>query len=592
MSTTTMEVAEKITKDSLADIISGRWDVWKNQRNGWEQERSEIRDYIFATDTRNTSGSSTPWKNRTHLPKICHIRDNLHANYVSSLFPNDDWVRWEGYTQDDDEEQKRSAIQAYMENKVRQSEYVETASRLLLDYIDYGMAIADVMWIDDKKTAEDGTVTQGYVGPKLTRVSPLDIVFDPTAVSFTNAPKITRTITRVGDLMMRKASEGGDWLDMAVDKAMDVRNRIGTTRKDDFNKANAYTVDKFGNLFEYYSSGFVEVLEFEGTMHDPEHGILDDYIITIIDRAHVVRKEPIPAWKRGGFKAMTTWRKRPDNLIGMGPLDNLIGLQYRLDHLENAKADAWDLLITPMFKIKGDVDEFEFRPGGEVHMDVEGDIEPMTKPTEALAANNEIGFIMEIMEEMAGAPKNMMGHRTPGEKTLGEVNQLETAASRIFQEKISQFERELLEPTLNSYLELSVQKMDGVDVIRVMDDDFGVANFRKVQKEDITAKGKVRPIGARHFAHRAQLMQNLTGIANSPVWQKVERHFSDKHLAKLIEDSLQLTRFSLFSDNSGMFEQAEAAGMAQQLQQSNELDSITEIDEEPVEEDIPLDEES
>ena len=575
-----MEASEVISREALADIVSNKWDTWKNQRAGWEEERQEIRNYIFATDTSNTTGDSTPWKNRTHIPKICHIRDNLHANYMASLFPNDDWVRWEGHSKEDDDEDKKKAIQAYMSNKIRLSEYIETSSRLLLDYIDSGIAICDVIWVDDKKTTKDGEIIQGYVGPRLLRISPNDIVFDPTAINFSSAPKITRTITRVGDLKLKAQSEGGEWLDEAVAKAVDTRNRIGTTRKDDFNKANAYSIDKFGNLFEYYSSGFVEVLEFEGTMHSPDGTMLDDYVITIIDRAHVVRKEPIPAWKRGGFKAMTSWRKRPDNLIGMGPLDNLIGLQYRLDHLENAKADAWDLIITPMFKIKGDVDEFEFRPGGEVHMSEDGDIEPLTKPTEALAVNNEISYIMQLMEEMAGAPKQMMGVRTPGEKTLGEVNQLENAASRIFQEKISQFERELLEPSLNSYLELSVQKMNGVDIVRVMDDDFGVADFQSIKKEDITAKGKVRPIGSRHFAHRAQLIQNLTGIANSPIWQKVEGHFSNKQLAKLVEDNLQLTRFDLFADNAGLVESAESANMAGQLQQSNELDAMTDIEDE------------
>ena len=79
---TTLESHEAVTRDSLADIISNRWDSWKNQRNGWERERSEIRDYIFATDTSNTSSITTPWKNKTHLPKICHIRDNLIDKFI------------------------------------------------------------------------------------------------------------------------------------------------------------------------------------------------------------------------------------------------------------------------------------------------------------------------------------------------------------------------------------------------------------------------------------------------------------------------------------------------------------------------------
>lgn len=39
------------------------------------------------------------------------------------------------------------------------------------------------------------------------------------------------------------------------------------------------------------------------------------------------------------------WRYRPDNLWAMGPLDNIVGMQYRIDHLENLKADAMDLAV-------------------------------------------------------------------------------------------------------------------------------------------------------------------------------------------------------------------------------------------------------
>jgi hypothetical protein len=41
----------------------------------------------------------------------------------------------------------------------------------------------------------------------------------------------------------------------------------------------------------------------------------------------------------------------------MGPLDNLVGMQYRIDHLENLKADVFDLIAFPPLKIKGYVED-------------------------------------------------------------------------------------------------------------------------------------------------------------------------------------------------------------------------------------------
>jgi len=47
----------------------------------------------------------------------------------------------------------------------------------------------------------------------------------------------------------------------------------------------------------------------------------------------------------------------------MGPLDNLVGMQYRLDHLENMGADIWDFSGYPVQKIKGFVEDYVWQPG-------------------------------------------------------------------------------------------------------------------------------------------------------------------------------------------------------------------------------------
>ena len=76
------------------------------------------------------------------------------------------------------EKNKRDVIQAFMENKVRKSKYATTVSKLIYDYIDYGNAFATTEWVNettvDSRTGEE---ILGYVGPKLVRISPNDIVF-------------------------------------------------------------------------------------------------------------------------------------------------------------------------------------------------------------------------------------------------------------------------------------------------------------------------------------------------------------------------------------------------------------------------------
>jgi hypothetical protein len=578
MSDRSLELRNLLTQDNLAKEITERWDAMVSQRNGWSNEVRERRNFIFATDTSTTANQALPWKNKTTRPKLAQIRDNLHANYITAAFPNDEWLKWEGYSLQDEVKAKRDAIQAYMSNKLRESGFFSTASQLLYDYIDYGNAFADVEWVNEVKIdPETGEHIPGYVGPRLRRISPFDIVFDSSASTFEGTWKITRTIKQFGILELEQ--KDNPHYSEALARAKELRKTASTFTIDDYIKSEAFSIDGFGSLQDYFNSGYIEILEFQGTINDNDTGtLLDDYVITVIDRTIVARKEPIPAWKRNGYIAHSSWRKRPDNLYGMGPLDNLVGMQYRLDHLENLKADIFDLIAAPPLKIIGDVDEFEWAPFAEIHIGEGGDVQPLAPAAQALSANIEIDRLLLLMEEFAGAPKQAMGIRTPGEKTAFEVQSLENAAGRIFQEKITQFEVELLEPVLNSMLEVARRNINGSDIVRTMDDDLGVAQFMSITKDDITAKGKLRPIGARHFAARAQLVQNLAGIANSGIWPKIERHFSDKALAKLIEDSMQLQRFQLVSDNAALFEQQEAQSLMQQMQEDLAVQAATPIE--------------
>ena len=243
-------------------------------------------------------------------------------------------------------------------------------------------------------------------------------------------------------------------------------------------------------------------------------------------------------------------------------------MQYRIDHLENAKADAMDLGIHPPLVIKGEVEEFKYGPGEEIHIDENGEVVELARNAQwVLQADNSIDRLEMRMEQFAGAPREAMGIRSAGEKTAFEVQQLQNAASRIFQEKISTFETELLEPILNAMLEIGRRNLDTTDVVRVLDNDLGATMFMEIEKDDITASGVIRPIGARHFAAQAQLVQNLTQLSNTPIWQQIGAHVSSKALATLVEDVFGLGRFSLIQPNVAVFEQMETQQIAGQAQE-------------------------
>jgi hypothetical protein len=158
-----------------------------------------------------------------------------------------------------------------------------------------------------------------------------------------------------------------------------------------------------------------------------------------------------------------------------------------------------------------------------------------------------------------------MGIRTPGEKTAHEVQALENAAGRIFQEKVNNFELNLLEPILNSMLEIARRNMDTNDIVRVLDDDLGVARFMAVTKEDITAKGTFQAMGSRYFKERSRRMQNLNTILSiKGSMPDVGVHMSGKTIAKILAE--ELDEADLFTENVQIEESKETQTALQNAQ--------------------------
>jgi hypothetical protein len=193
-------------------------------------------------------------------------------------------------------------------------------------------------------------------------------------------------------------------------------------------------------------------------------------------------------------------------------------------------------------------------------------------------------FLVDIenrMEMYAGAPREAMGIRTPGEKTAFEVQALENAAGRIFQEKIIQFEI-FMEAVLNDMLEEAHRNFPMSDVVKIVDNDLGAIQFREVTKEQITADGILRPIGARHYAQKAQELQNLIGVLNNQfIVENIAPHTSGIALTEFINDVTDIRAYQIFSPNIAVFEQQRTEGLVNEAQEENIMMEGEDIDQPP-----------
>lgn len=580
-----LNLDDLISKDQLGCSIANMWTTWNNGREFKVAEWKELRRYLYATSTKNTSNSKLPWSNSTTLPKLTQIRDNLYANYIATMFPKRRWLHWEGMARADETKEKVEAIKDYMLWAVNQAQFKEEVRKLVLDYIDMGNCFGTVEWVDESTEDPKTGIKLGYIGPRVVRINPYDLVMNPISPSFKNTPKIWSSIMSIGEakemLERMSATETDKALAKQVfDYLMDVRDAASAYGDSNIvGLDDSFAIDGFTSYRHYLQSDYVELLTFVGDIYDRENNeFLKNHLIVVMDRHKIAIKKPYPYPLAEVPIYHAGWRVRQDNLWAMGPLDNLVGLQYRLDHVENMKSDIMDLVTYPVIKIKGSgsVSDFEWGPLQKIYVDSDGDVDMLVPDVNALNCNIEIQTIEARMEEMAGSPKEAMGFRTPGEKTAYEVQRLENAASRIFQNKIAQFEEQIIEPLLNAMLVLARENLTEVN-IRTVDDEYGVVDFRSITRSDLSANGRLKPIAARHFAEQAEMVQNITNWAQGPLGMDpdIKQHFSSVKLAEMVEDVLNLQDYDVVTPYIRVSEAAEQQRLTQVAQESLMMEAQT-----------------
>jgi hypothetical protein len=480
-----------------------------------------------------------------------NLYDTLTINYDRRLFPNADWLKFKGGDQEAVTNEKRRIVESYMKTKhsLRASGFRDTMRVLEADWVLFGNAFASVDYVNELVLdPRVGQSTTAYVGPKVNRLDPRRIAFLPMGTTFKKTPKIVRSLFSIAELH-RIAEENPDQGHFKEILEIAIQNRSAIRQFDqgDLLIDNELAFDGFGTPMEYLNSGLVEVLDFYGDMYIAETGeFFKNHVLTTVDRWQTVRDEPIDTWDGTAPIYHVGWRSRPGNLWAQGPLDNLVGLQYRMDHLENARADAFDQMLDPDILFAGDVEDI-MQVGGAKHyyMPEQGNVVHLRPDTTVLNADLQINELQSTMELFALAPREALGVRSPGEKTKFEVQELATAASKAFDHKVLIFQ-EFVEEIVNGELEAAVRNLNSKDIIEITDDDLGAVEFLTITKSDLTANGRLIPVGARHFAREAQLAQELAQLQQGPLQDpEVAQHFSSRKLAEIWGELLELSGVSL-----------------------------------------------
>src|SRR5437879_4153273 len=130
------ELHDILQPDAKATRVTTMYLTYDTLRNSWKSDIEEVRRYVYATDTTQTSNNQLPWKNKTTIPKLCQIRDNLYSNYTATIWPQRKNIEWEANEKDANSVAKKKAIVNYMLWAMSQPYFKQELDKIILDYID------------------------------------------------------------------------------------------------------------------------------------------------------------------------------------------------------------------------------------------------------------------------------------------------------------------------------------------------------------------------------------------------------------------------------------------------------------------------
>lgn len=567
--------------ESLATAIANKFVAWENSRDKWYKNARETLENLYATSTTEIYNQPHDTDNSTHIPKITQIRDMLITYYLDAMFSLPDYIDWVPYTQEGMKATVRNSIKALCKQMLSDSEFEPTIRQIVEDYVDYGNAFATAVPVNMDRNL--------YTGPKAIRINPMDMFFDPLATSFERSPKIIRTVMTLGELLdagdtfTEDASMFNEALNKALKKRKGIYSMLTNSNRDSIVDDMCH-IAGFDSWAQYYQSDTVELLTFYGDLYDIESNKLyKSSRIVVMDRSYVLLNEPITDYGFGCNIFKAGWRDRKDNLWSMSPLDNIKGMQFMIDFLENKRADVFNFIANPIIVTQGDAEMPEYLyPGAHVGLDTDATMTFARPDATALQADLYVDRYLALMEEMAGTPKEAMGFRTPGEKTAFEVSQLNTAASRLFNEKVRKFEKEMLEPLITLMLRIYVSDPNRVVKVKVEQDN-GAVIFENIELKGLQSEGKFEATGSSTYTEKARLAQTLMQIANTALYADplVNGWFDPKVVAETLAYTTGLDKIDgILKENARIdaeLKQKQAAEVATQMLEEQQVRGLENV---------------
>lgn len=472
-------------QDAVAKVVNAF-----NEANNYRQEYEEkwLRFYQLY---RNYQEHKKPNGANLFIPYVFSIIETLVPKIVSLVFASRPYIGYLPLNRNSIERAKNmeALVDYQLVQKIR---FISVATEWIKDALIYGTGIIKVGWAYEEREVVEAQPLMRLFGkgygklpkkikkvvrdePIVECIDPFDFYVEPGARDICDAKYCIHRTIRSKSYLKRMEKQGVykniDAIEEATPADLGFDQRASSIGENVSNKKGV-------ELLEYWE---------------------DDRLITVANRAVVIRDEPNPFWlkKKPFIKIVDTID--PHNFYGIGEIEPIEHLQHELNTIRNMRMDNINLIINRMWTVKNSADispeELISRPGGVIHVQNHDDIQPIKLDNVAAESYKEDELIRRDIDLATGVNDYVRGTNPDRRETATTASVLSTASNERIKLKAT-----LLEDTgigeLGVWLAaLNRQFIDRPYVIRLLGEDSGV-DFREITHDDINGDFDVIALGS------------------------------------------------------------------------------------------------
>lgn len=402
----------------LVEKIVNMFEKFDNARQKQIKMIDNIKNAIY---NEGLPTSQKSWQSRVELPDVYELAQTLKSHICENVFSNPESM-FDVSGQNIEAQKFANSQKAMLVNVLENMKFSNSLDKVVDDLVETGEATIFVGWKNDFKKirraqtfeeqlfspTDDGYVVEKkliYDAPYIQPINPKNFVFDVSRKeNWNSCPKIYRTYL---DPHIIKNDVANNCLN--ADKSSDLINM--TVDKNEIANKNVYEKQ-------------VEILEFWGDIALENGEILEDILITIAGRKHLIRAENNP-FVINPF-VYTNLIEDPFTQRGISPLSVSLIFNSLASEILNKQLDALSLIMNPPYLApKGAFKGAQNITPGEI---IEYDpslmpVQPVAlKFDSALIGWDFIKYFKSQTESATGIFKNMAGAIQPTARTATELN--------------------------------------------------------------------------------------------------------------------------------------------------------------------------